>query len=185
MMGNRETVDCVVVATGGMERELLVPRSLRSMTPPAIVIRPATVADLPHLVALLRDDAIGKARPDDPGPPLPDVYLTALAEIDIDANNLLMVAESNAEVVGTFQLTFIRQLANRGGLVAQLEGVRVAAPLRGRRLGEAMVQWAIAEARRRGCFRLQLTSNKQRTDALRFYRRVGFVESHAGMKLAL
>ena len=96
-----------------------------------------------------------------------------------------MVAEVDGAVVGTFSLTFLANLSNGGREVAQIESVHVAASLRGQRIGEAMLRWAIAASRARGCFRLQLTSDKRRTDAHRFYRRLGFAASHEGMKLAL
>ena len=86
---------------------------------------------------------------------------------------------------GTFMLTFLRHLMRRGSLVAQIEAVRVDAPLRSRGLGRQMMEWAIAECRRRGCSHLQLTSNKSRTAAHRFYERLGFRKSHEGMKLSL
>ena len=96
-----------------------------------------------------------------------------------------MVAESAGVVVGVFQLTIIQLVAHRGGRVAQVETVFVDPALRGKGVGDAMMRWAIAEAKRRGCFRLQLTSNKTRTRAHAFYERLGFVASHEGMKLAL
>ncbi len=88
-------------------------------------------------------------------------------------------------MVGTFLLYFLRQLSHRGGLVAQIESVHVASDLRRRGLGEAMMRYAVDEARRRGCHRVQLTSNKRRVDAHRFYTRLGFVQSHEGFKLRL
>jgi GNAT superfamily N-acetyltransferase len=100
-------------------------------------------------------------------------------------DNLTYVAEEGGRVVGTFMLTFIRHLMRQGSLVAQLESVRVDGSMRGRGIGEAMVRWAIEESKRRGCSRMQLTTNKSRTDAHRFYRRLGFEASHEGMKLSL
>ena len=88
-------------------------------------------------------------------------------------------------IAGTFMLTFLRHLMRRGSLVAQIEAVRIDAPLRGRGLGAEMMRWAIDEARRRGCSHLQLTSNLVRKDAHRFYERLGFRGSHLGMKLLL
>src|SRR5581483_9518986 len=102
-----------------------------------------------------------------------------------DQDNRLMVAELSGRVAGTFQLTIIQGLMYRGARTAQVEAVRVAADLRGRGIGEAMMRWAIAESRCRGCLRLQLTSNKARGDAHRFYERLGFRRTHEGMKLDL
>ena len=96
-----------------------------------------------------------------------------------------MVAEAGGAVVGTMQLLFLPGLSRRGALRAQVEAVRVAAPGRGHGLGSAMIRWAISEARRRGCALVQLTSDKSRTDAHRFYARLGFAASHEGMKLPL
>ena len=95
------------------------------------------------------------------------------------------VAEVDGRLVGTFMLTFIRHLLRRGSLVAQVEAVRVDAPLRGHGHGAAMMRWVIDESRRRGCSRIQLTSNKSRKAAHRFYARLGFHASHEGMKLDL
>jgi GNAT superfamily N-acetyltransferase len=112
-------------------------------------------------------------------------YTTAFLAIDADPAHLLVVAESSGEIVGTMQLSFMPGLARRGELRAQIEAVRVAESFRGSGLGAAMMGWAIGEARRRGCGLVQLTSDKSRTDAHRFYQRLGFVASHEGMKLAL
>ena len=148
-----------------------------------LVIRRATPVDLPALVALLVQDVVGpRRRCDDPGPPLPPEYADAFAAIAEDANSLIVAAELEGHVVGTMQLTFVRQLSHRGGTACIVEAVRVAAERRGRGLGAAMMRWAIAEAERRGCFRVQLTSHAQRRDAHRFYERLGFVASHVGFK---
>lgn len=96
-----------------------------------------------------------------------------------------MVAEAGGDIVATLQVSFIPGLARRGTLRAQIEAVRVAGRFRGQGLGRAVFGWAIAEARRRGCSLVQLTSDKSRTDARRFYERLGFVASHEGLKLAL
>jgi GNAT superfamily N-acetyltransferase len=149
------------------------------------IIRRATRADLPRVVELLQQESLGDERREDPGPPLPRGYLDAFAEIDADPNNDLIVAEVDGVVQGTFQLTIIPNMSYVGGKLAQVESVVVDAPMRGRGLGEAMIAWAVAEAKRRGCFRLQLTSNKARTDAHRFWERLGFVRTHEGMKLGL
>jgi GNAT superfamily N-acetyltransferase len=102
-----------------------------------------------------------------------------------DPNNTLLVAEREGRVVGTFQLTLIQHVAYRGGLVAQIENLIVDPAVRGQGVGEHMMRWAIEEARARGCFRVQLTSNKTRDRAHRFYETLGFVRSHEGMKFLL
>jgi GNAT superfamily N-acetyltransferase len=112
-------------------------------------------------------------------------YEVAFRAIDADPAHILLVAESAGQVVGTMQLSFLPGLARRGALRAQIEAVRVAESTRGTGLGTAMLQWAIDEARRRGCALVQLTSDKSRTSAHRFYERLGFVASHEGMKLKL
>jgi GNAT superfamily N-acetyltransferase len=147
-----------------------------------VELRRARRADVAAIVALLAADPLGRARerPERLGP-----YERAFAAVDADPAQLLVVAVDRAEVAGTFQLSFIPGLARRGALRAQLEAVRVGEAHRGRGLGAAMIEWAIAEARRRGCALVQLTTDKTRADAHRFYARLGFVASHEGLKLAL
>ncbi|KAE8764951.1 GNAT family N-acetyltransferase [Georgenia thermotolerans] len=149
--------------------------------PDGVVLRRARAADLPALVRLLADDQLGATR--DGGDLEP--YRRAFAAIDADPAQLLVVAEADGAVVGTLQLTVIPGLARRGALRAQVEAVRVSAARRGRGLGRAMIGWVIEEARRRGCALVQLTTDKRRTDAHRFYERLGFAASHEGMKLLL
>jgi GNAT superfamily N-acetyltransferase len=151
----------------------------------SVVLRRAEVADVPTIVRLLAADQLGATRD---GVTTPDdlaSYERAFRDIDRDPAHLLVVAQSGPDVVGTLQLSFIPGLARHGALRAQIEAVRVADAWRGRGLGAAMMDWAIAEARRRGCALVQLTSDKTRTSAHRFYERLGFVASHEGMKLAL
>jgi GNAT superfamily N-acetyltransferase len=147
-----------------------------------MVMRRATEADLPAIVALLADDELGAQREslDDIKP-----YLAAFAAIDADPHQLLVAAELDGEIVGTLQLTFIRGLSHRGAIRAQIEAVRIASSSRGQGLGSALIEWAIKEARRRNCYLVQLTSNNSRLDAHRFYTRLGFSQSHAGFKLHL
>lgn len=144
------------------------------------MLRRAERGDLPRLLELLAADQLGVHREsaDDIAP-----YEAAFAAIDADPAQLLVVAEAEGGVVGTFQLTFIPGLARRGALRAQIEAVRVAAEYRNRGLGAAMMRWAIDEARSRGCALVQLTSDRTREDAHRFYERLGFVASHEGFKL--
>jgi GNAT superfamily N-acetyltransferase len=146
-----------------------------------VELRRATAADLPALVGLLADDPLGAAREFADGDLSP--YRRAFVLLDADPAHLLVAAVDGDTVVGTLQLTFLPGLARRGALRAQIEGVRVSAGTRGRGLGAAMVGWAVGEARRRGCGLVQLTTDKSRADAHRFYERLGFIASHEGMKL--
>lgn len=152
---------------------------------PQPVIRRATVHDLPRLVDLLQQESLGDERREDPGPPLPQAYFDAFAEIDASPHIFLTVAEYEGFVVGMLQFTVIQYLQRQGARIAEVESVVVDEPWRGHGIGAALMRWAIDEARRRGCVRLQLTSNKARRDAHRFYKRLGFVASHEGMKLTL
>jgi GNAT superfamily N-acetyltransferase len=151
----------------------------------SVVLRRAEVADVPAIVRLLAADQLGATR--DGVTTRDDLasYERAFRDIDRDPAHILVVAQSGPDVVATLQLSFIPGLARHGALRAQIEAVRVADAWRGRGLGAAMMDWAIAEARRRGCALVQLTSDKTRTSAHRFYERLGFVASHEGMKLAL
>ena len=152
---------------------------------PQPVIRRANVHDLPRIVALIADGARCGSAVDDAGLPLAQSYYDAFAAIDADPDNDLMVADYDGRVVGTFQFTVITHIQHGGERVAQVESVHADAAMRGKKIGEAMMRWAIDEARRRGCFRIQLTSDTARMDAHRFYERLGFVASHVGFKLML
>jgi GNAT superfamily N-acetyltransferase len=147
-----------------------------------LVIRRATAADVAPIVAMIADDQLGAVREslDDLTP-----YLRAFELIDADPNQVLVVAERNDEVIGTLQLTIIPGLSRRGSSRGLIEAVRVAAPARGSGLGTTLIEWAIEESRTRGCSLVQLTSDKSRTDAHRFYDRLGFTNSHEGFKLKL
>jgi GNAT superfamily N-acetyltransferase len=151
----------------------------------ALQLRRAVREDLPALVALIAADQLGAARDGADGPQGWAPYEEAFAAIDADSAHLLLVATIAGEVVGTLQLSVLPGLARRGALRAQLEAVRVRQDVRGRGLGEAMLRWAVAEAARRGCTLVQLTSDKSRADAHRLYSRLGFVASHDGFKLHL
>jgi GNAT superfamily N-acetyltransferase len=148
-----------------------------------VELRRATIEDLPALVALLADDPLGATREDPDGDLAP--YRRAFELVDADPAHVLVAAVDAGAVVGTLQLTVLPGLARGGALRAQLEAVRVAAGHRSSGLGAAMVGWAIDEARRRGCRLVQLTTDRSRTDAHRFYERLGFVASHEGLKLSL
>lgn len=131
---------------------------------------------------MLANDPLG-ARREDFRDPLPSSYHDAFDAIDRDLNNELVVVERDGAVIGVLQLTFIPYLTYRGGWRALIEGVRVAADQRGGGVGRALFEWAIERARERGCHLVQLTSDKQRPDAIRFYESLGFRASHEGMKL--
>ena len=147
-----------------------------------VVIRRATASDVAGIVAMIAADQLGATR-EDPSDLAP--YLAAFEQLDRDPNQVLVVAERNGELVGTLQLTIIPGLSRRGSSRGLIEAVRVAAPARGSGLGTTLIQWAIDESRTRGCTLVQLTSDKTRTDAHRFYDRLGFVNSHEGFKLKL
>lgn len=151
---------------------------------PAVDIVPASDADLPRIVELIDRGAVGRD-PDAPVSPVTPQHHAAFRAIRETPGFELYVTRVDGKVVGTFSLAILPNISNGGRPVAQIESVHVAEEWRGRGIGEQMLQFAIAEARAAGCFRLQLTSNKARTDAHRFYRRLGFEQSHEGMKLAL
>ena len=146
--------------------------------------RRARADDLPAIVAMLADDTLGRTR-ESPGLPLDARYLAAFAAIDADPNQMLVIAECEGAVVGCQQISFIPGLGRRGAWRALIEAVRVASGMRGQGLGQQLIEYAIAEAVRRGCSMVQLTTDRSRTDAHRFYERLGFVASHVGMKLDL
>ncbi len=146
--------------------------------------RDAVASDLGFIVRLLKVDAVADSpdRADEPHHPR---YLAALAAIDADPNQRLVVAEYEGRPAGTLQLTFIPGIARLGETRCLIEAVHIAPDLRSRGLGSQMIRWAIDEARARGCGVVQLTSNKKRIDAHRFYQRLGFAQSHEGFKYAL
>jgi GNAT superfamily N-acetyltransferase len=146
--------------------------------------RRARRADLPGIVRLLADDPLGAKR-ERYETPLPDAYLSAFEAIDADPNQELMVASLGGEAVGVLQLSFIPGLSHRGGWRLLIEAVRVDARLRNKGLGSTMFKWAIQHAAGRRCRMVQLTTDKSRPDAKRFYESLGFVASHEGMKLHL
>jgi GNAT superfamily N-acetyltransferase len=150
-----------------------------------VVLRRATARDVAAIVGLLVDDPLGRVRehPAYQGDIQP--YLAAFEDIDRDPHQLLVVANDGVEVLATMQLTFIAGLSRGGALRMQVEAVRVAASHRSRGLGAAMMTWAVEHARGRGCAVVQLTTDKSRVDAHRFYDRLGFVPSHVGYKLTL
>ena len=148
-------------------------------------IRRARSDDVPAIVQLLADDPLGAKREANTLP-LPRSYYEAFAEIDRDPNNELVVMEAEDQsVVGVLQMTFIPYITYQGGWRALIEGVRVAAQLRSGGVGRQLFLWAIERAKARGCHMIQLTSDKSRPNAIRFYESLGFVASHEGMKLHL
>lgn len=147
-------------------------------------IRRATFADLPAIVAMLADDPLGGSREDVSEPLLP-AYLSAFAAIDADPDQMLAVMTDGDTVIGTLQLTFVRGLSRKGALRGQIEAVRIAAGRRGAGLGQELIQWAVEECGRRGCAMVQLTTDRSRKDAHRFYDRLGFEATHLGYKKTL
>ena len=147
-----------------------------------MAVRAATAADLPALVALVDDDPLGRGR-EQTGDLRP--YRAAFERIDADPGHLLVVAAECADVVGTLQLSFVPGLSRGGALRGQVEGVRVRADRRGTGLGRGLLRWSVTESRRRGCALVQLTTDRSRAEAHRFYEGLGFVHSHAGYKLPL
>jgi GNAT superfamily N-acetyltransferase len=150
----------------------------------AVVFRRTVADDLAAIVALLADDPIGSSR-EAAGPVLDPHYAEALAAIERDPNQLLAVAERGGQVIGVLQLSFIPGLTRSGMWRGQIEGVRVAAGERGAGIGHLMLEWAIERCRERGCGLVQLTSDKRRVDAHRFYAALGFRATHQGYKLEL
>ncbi|MFD6934936.1 GNAT family N-acetyltransferase [Streptomyces goshikiensis] len=149
---------------------------------PELAIRPATEDDLPAIVAMLADDPLGATResPDDLTP-----YAAALKRLVEDPHQHVVVAVRGDRVVGTLQLTIVPGLSRKGATRSIIEGVRVHADERGSGLGTRFVEWAVDQSRRENCQLVQLTSDVTRTDAHRFYERLGFTASHVGFKLQL
>ena len=147
-----------------------------------LILRDATAADLPAILAMLAEDTVPPAREADPSDPR---YAVAFEAIDADPNQRLIAAELEGRVVGTMQLSFLPGLSFVGSWRGLIEAVRIARDLRGQRLGEQMILWAVEQCRARDCKLVQLTSSATRTAAHRFYARLGFVQSHVGMKLHL
>lgn len=149
----------------------------------AITVREARREDVAAIVALLADDDLGRGR-EDPAA-MPD-YLSAYERVAADRRNLLYVAEDAAgSLVGTFQMTLIPGLSNRGAELALIQAVRITSDRRGQGLGEAMISWAMDEARRRGATTVELFTHNSRDAAQRFYERLGFARSHVGMRRRL
>lgn len=149
-----------------------------------IQIRNAKTGDVSIIVGLLADDPLGAKRERFESP-LPLRYNEAFASINEDPNNELVVATFDDRIMGVLQLTFIPSLTYQGGWRAQIEGVRVASDFRSKGVGQEMIQWVIKRARERNCHMIQLTTDKERPNALRFYENLGFKATHEGMKFCL
>jgi GNAT superfamily N-acetyltransferase len=149
-----------------------------------LIYRNAVESDLPALVHMLVDDNLGRTR-EDSSTTLNRKYIDAFNSICSDPNNELIVACNNGNIVGMLQLTFIPYLTYIGSWRCLVEGVRIHSGYRGHGLGKRLFQWAISRTQERNCHLIQLTSDKMRSDALRFYESLGFVASHEGFKLHL
>ncbi|WP_121612271.1 GNAT family N-acetyltransferase [Mesobacillus foraminis] len=149
-----------------------------------IHFRQAAAQDLERIVEMLADDDLGSQRErfEDP---LPPCYMKAFEAIDADPNNELVVACEGNAVIGVFQITFTPYITHQGGWRATIEGVRTCSAVRGRGIGAKLIEWGISIAKERGCHLVQLTTDKKRKDALRFYERLGFENSHEGLKMKL
>jgi ribosomal protein S18 acetylase RimI-like enzyme len=151
-------------------------------TASSITIRPARKGDVPAIIAMLADDHLGRAR-ERLEDPLPKLYDDAFERVKGDPNITLVVAEEGARVVGCLQLCILPGLSSQGASRGLIEDVRVASDRRSRGIGEQLVQWAVAEAKARGCKLVELLTHHTRVDAQRFYERLGFARSHVGMTI--
>lgn len=149
-----------------------------------IKFRIATEKDLDAIVAMLADDVLGSKR-ERYEHPLPNSYIKAFEAITTDPNNELIVACDKHEVIGVQQITFTPYITHQGGWRATIEGVRTSASVRGKGVGTKLIIWAIQRAEERGCHLVQLTTDKKRPDAIRFYESIGFQATHEGLKLKL
>ncbi|MDW0114386.1 GNAT family N-acetyltransferase [Sporosarcina saromensis] len=149
-----------------------------------VEFRLAIERDLERIVEMLADDKLGATR-EQFELPLPEVYREAFRAIEADPNNELVVAYLGNKVIGVQQITFTPHLTRQGGWRATIEGVRTCSSVRGKGIGTALIKWVIQRAKDRGCLLTQLTTDKERKDAIRFYERLGFQASHEGMKLTL
>ncbi len=149
-----------------------------------ILIRPAQEKDIPAIVGLFSDDILGKTR-EASTIDIPKSYYDAFHNISQDTNQLLIVLEKDKKVIGTLQITFLTHMSHQGAKRALIEGVHVAKDYRSQGIGAVMMEWAINKAKEQHCRFVQLTSNKQRMNAHRFYCKLGFENSHEGFKLDL
>jgi ribosomal protein S18 acetylase RimI-like enzyme len=149
-----------------------------------LIYREVNEGDVKELVNMLADDELGATR-EDQSIPLNQRYTDAYHSIANDPNNELTVVESDGNIVGMLQLTFIPYLTHTGSWRCLIEGVRISSSHRGKGLGSKFIAWAINRAKERKCSMVQLTSDKQRTDAIRFYESHGFKATHEGFKLKI
>lgn len=149
-----------------------------------VKFRIATESDLASIVEMLADDVLGSKR-ERYEKPLPDSYIKAFNAITSDPNNELIVACYGNEIIGVQQITFIPYITHQGGWRATIEGVRTSSSQRGKGVGTELIRWAIQRAKERGCHLIQLTTDKKRDNALRFYEHLGFNASHEGLKMHL
>lgn len=154
------------------------------MMEPNIVIRRAVAKDVPTIVRLFADDILGSRR-ETVEDVIPQSYYDAFEAISQDANQQLIVASMQGIIIGTLQLTILANMSFQGAKRAIVEGVHVAQQHRSQGIGQVMMEWAVEEAKKKNCRFVQLTSNKQRKAAHRFYERLGFVASHEGFKMEL
>jgi len=148
----------------------------------AIRFRSAKQDDVPFIVDMLADDVLGANR-ENPKRPLTESYYTAFEAIANDLNNELIVAESEGQIMGVLQIIYIPYMTYQGSWRALIEGVRVHQDFRSQGVGRELFSWAIEQAKNRGCVLVQLTSDKKRPDAIRFYESLGFQATHEGLKL--
>jgi len=150
----------------------------------SLTFREAVEKDLPFMVEMLADDELGSQR-EDTSNPLNPSYLSAFKSIVADPNNELIVVEKEGNIIGMLQLTFIPYLTHKGSWRCLVEGVRIQKNFRGEGIGTRVFEWVIQYARGKGVSILQLTSDKQRPDSIRFYEDLGFKSTHEGLKLKL
>jgi GNAT superfamily N-acetyltransferase len=148
-----------------------------------MIFRKATIEDVPLIIKMIANDALGKTR-ENYQIPLPQEYYSAFEKIDANPDIELIVVENKTnEVIGALQLTFMQFLTYRGGMRAQIEAVRIRDDQRGKGLGKILFEWAIERAKQRGAHLVQLTSDNKRPKAIEFYKSLGFKDSHVGFKL--
>lgn len=150
----------------------------------AFLFRRARDRDLKDIICLLTDDELGKQR-EKLSTTIPSSYQNAFHRIDADPNQFLMVVEADGVIIGTCHLTLMPSLTFQGGLRMNVEAVRIATNYRGEGVGEWMIQQVVSLSRKEGCKIIQLTTDKQRVDAKRFYEKLGFHATHEGMKMQL
>lgn len=150
----------------------------------SVTIRKAEHGDVPAIVAMFANDSLG-GHGDSTEPSALPGYMAAFRRIEQSPNETLYVAVKGGEVVGTFKTPLTTTLTGRGGSSMIVEAVHTRADCRGQGIGETMIRFCLDEARRQGLRQVQLTSNAKRTDAHRFYGRLGFEASHVGFKFKL